>query len=245
MSTVITHIYNEEVLLPLWLEHHSKYFDNGIVVDFASTDRSREIISQYPKFKVYDSTIDMWGVNALDVMMTKFEEDVVGVRIVLNATEFLLGDPNTAERDFLIPSVSLINMPFDKEFDWSKQFWEQRKHGISFEQDFSYRRSRILAQTLPNYPLGRHFESIDAGGYLIVHVASCLVDDSMIKRKLQFQNKIPQEDKNLNLAFQHYRHGREFVKEDVLEEQELFRSRSVDVSQLINDALAFENNRVA
>lgn len=237
MSTVITHIYNEELLLPLWLEHHSKYFDKGIVVDFASTDRSREIIAQYPKFEVYDSTIDMWGVNDLDAMMVEFEKQVDGIRMVLNVTEFLLGNPNTAERDFLIPAVGLINMPFDNEFDWSKQFWEQRSYGISYKDSFIHRRSRILAHQLPNYPLGRHFESIDDGGYLLVHVANCLVDEGMINRKLQFQDKVPDKDKNLNLAFQHYRHGRRFVKEDALQEQEIFRSQSVDVSDLINKAI--------
>jgi hypothetical protein len=237
MSTIITHIYNEELLLPLWLEHHSKYFDEGIIVDYASTDNSRDIIAQYPQFKVYDSTAEMWGVTELDAMMVKFESKVEGIRIVLSVTEFLLGNPNTAERDFLIPAVAPINMPFDKEFDWSKQFWEQRSYGISYKNNPMHRRSRILAHQLPTYPLGRHFESIDDGGYLIVHVANCLVDDAMINRKLQFQDRVPQEDKNLNLAFQHYRHGRRFVKEDALEDQETFRSWSVDISNLVNEAI--------
>jgi glycosyltransferase involved in cell wall biosynthesis len=237
MATVITHIYNEELLLPLWLEHHSRYFDEIIVVDFASTDNSRKIISKYKKAKIYDSTIDMWGVDDLDKMMANFERDVSGIRIVLNVTEFLLGNPKTAERDFFIPAVSLTNMSFDKDFNWSKQFWEQRSYGISYEDDFMHRRSRILAHQLPNYPLGRHFESIDSGGYLLVHVANCLVNEKMIDRKLQFQDKIPDIDKQRNLAFQHYRHGRRFTKQDVLEEQELFRSKSKDVSHLINAAL--------
>jgi len=128
-------------------------------------------------------------------------------------------------------------MEFDKEFDWSKQFWEQRSYGISYKNNFQLRRSRILAHQLPTYPLGRHFESIDDGGYLIVHVANCLVDDAMINRKLQFQDRVPVEDKNLNLAFQHYRHGRRFVKEDAFEEQEVFRSQSVDISDLISEAV--------
>jgi hypothetical protein len=237
MATVITHIYNEERLLPLWLEHHNKYFDNGIVVDFFSTDKSRSIIAKYPKFKVFDSTMSMFGANELDSMMIQFEKNVDGIRIVLNVTEFFLGDPKTAERDFLIPSVSLINMPFDSKFNWSKQFWQQRHHGISYENNFQLRRSRILAHKLPEYPLGRHFESIDSGGYLIVHVANCLVDQSMFKRKLQIQDMIPQEDKNQNLGFQHYRSGRRLTEQDLLEEQERYRSQSINISHLINNAL--------
>jgi len=237
MATVITHIYNEEQLLPLWLEHHSKYFDRGIIVDFNSNDKSKKIISNYPNFEIYNSKIDIFSATALDSMMIEFEKGVEGIRIVLNVTEFLLGDPNTSERDFLIPSVSLVNMSFDEEFDWSKQFWEQRSYGVSYETFFQLRRSRILAHNLPEYPLGRHFETIDSGGYLIVHVANCLVNDGMFNRRLQIQNKIPIEDKNQNLGFQHYRAGRDLTKDDLLIEQENYRKMAVNVSSLINNAL--------
>lgn len=45
--TLISHIFNEEYLLPFWLEHHSKIFDNGIIIDYYSTDRSIEIINKF------------------------------------------------------------------------------------------------------------------------------------------------------------------------------------------------------
>lgn len=247
-TTILTHIYNEEQLLPLWLEHHSKYFDRGIVIDFASTDKSRKIISKYPKFEVYDSTIDMFDANGLDKMMIEFEKEVKGTRIVLNATEFLLGNPKKAKKDLFIPSVSLINMETDPPFDWSKQFFEQRRYGISFEQDFLYRRARILAQNLPNYPLGRHFEHIDSDNYLIVHVADCLVNQAMIDRKLQIQHKIPDSDKNMNLGKQHYavtskarrRRGSQMTQEDVLSFQSNLRLNVTDVSHYIEKALTIQ-----
>ena len=44
--TVISGIYNEEYLLPFWLEHHRKIFDHGVIVDWHSTDRSLEIIRE-------------------------------------------------------------------------------------------------------------------------------------------------------------------------------------------------------
>ena len=47
MITVISHFFNEEYLLPFWLEHHSKIFDHGIMIDYCSTDRSVEIIRKF------------------------------------------------------------------------------------------------------------------------------------------------------------------------------------------------------
>jgi hypothetical protein len=34
MITVISHIFNEEYLLPFWLEHHRTIFDHGIIIDY-------------------------------------------------------------------------------------------------------------------------------------------------------------------------------------------------------------------
>lgn len=248
-TTILTHIYNEEQLLPLWLEHHSKYFDRGIVVDFASTDNSRKIISKYPKFEIYDSTIEMFDAARLDKMMIEFEKEVKGTRIVLNTTEFLLGNPKKAKRDLFIPSVSLLNMETDLPFDWSKQFFEQRKYGISFENYFQYRRSRILAQNLPNYPIGRHFEHVDSDDFIIVHVGECLVNQKMIDRKLQIQHKIPDSDKDQGLGRQHYmvvNKGRRRRRETIMTEidiiaiQNTLKSQAVDVSHHIERALTIQ-----
>ena len=45
-KTVVTHFFNEEYLLPWWLEHHKKYFDHGVMIDYNSTDSSVEIIKK-------------------------------------------------------------------------------------------------------------------------------------------------------------------------------------------------------
>lgn len=246
MATIITHIYNEEQLLPLWLEHHSKYFEHGIVVDFASTDRSRDIIAEYPQFKIYDSTIDHFSAADLDKMMIEFERPVVGKRIVLNLTEFLIGNPERANRNLLIPSVSLVNMKFDEPFDWSRQFYEQRRYGISYEQNFKMRRSRVLSDELPDYPLGRHFETIDNDGFMIVHVANCFVSDGMYQRRLQIQHRIPQSDKNNLLGMQHYkvtnkRRGESFLTyEDLVILEKDIRKSAIDVSPFIDRALSIQ-----
>jgi hypothetical protein len=45
--TVISHIFNEEYLLPFWLEYHSTIFDHGIIIDYCSTDNSLSIIKKF------------------------------------------------------------------------------------------------------------------------------------------------------------------------------------------------------
>ena len=43
-KVLLTHIFNEEYLLPFWIKQHRELFDHLVVVDRFSTDRSREII---------------------------------------------------------------------------------------------------------------------------------------------------------------------------------------------------------
>ena len=45
-TTVITHFWNEEILLPYWLKHHLELFDHGILINYRSTDKSVEIIKE-------------------------------------------------------------------------------------------------------------------------------------------------------------------------------------------------------
>jgi hypothetical protein len=33
MITLLSHFYNEEYLLPFWIEHHKKQFDYAILID--------------------------------------------------------------------------------------------------------------------------------------------------------------------------------------------------------------------
>ena len=42
-TTLLTNIFNEEYLLPFWLNHHKNMFDEIIIIDYNSTDKSIEI----------------------------------------------------------------------------------------------------------------------------------------------------------------------------------------------------------
>ena len=100
--TLISHIFNEEYLLPFWLEHHSQIFDHGIIIDYCSTDRSVEIINKIcPKWKVVKTkNLNQNGTpnfqaKLIDIEVNEIESTIDGYKMCLNATEFLICSNNS------------------------------------------------------------------------------------------------------------------------------------------------------
>ena len=90
---IISHFWNEEVLLPLWLQHHVALFDHGVLINYASTDRSCDIIrSIAPHWEIRASKNEMFGARACDAEVMAVEEEFECWKMVLNTTEFLLVD---------------------------------------------------------------------------------------------------------------------------------------------------------
>ena len=90
--TLITHILNEEVLLPSWLTHHKKLFTHGIVMDSGSTDRSLDIIREIcPTWEIRVLThAEIWSKDLGMVML--LEEKIKGWKCALNVSEYLIID---------------------------------------------------------------------------------------------------------------------------------------------------------
>lgn len=110
MITVISHIFNEEYLLPFWLEHHCTIFDHGIIIDYCSTDKSIEIINKYcPSWEVIKTkNINKDGTpnfkaDYVDAEVNEIEEKVAGYKVCLNTTEFMF---LTKSKDEIIQSLS-------------------------------------------------------------------------------------------------------------------------------------------
>ena len=238
MTTVITHIWNEQHLLPSWLDWHTDLFDTVIVIDTGSTDASRAIAASTRGVTVIDHPMPDFDAAKMDAVVQWVESEwVTGWRITLNVTEFFLGDPAKTSKPSFIPSVSLINMENDQPFDWRHRFWEQRHHGIDWRNHLQFRRTRAYTFKPVEYTLGRHFNHVDANGLLICHVANCLVDEGMVARRLQIQQRIPPTDIAQNLGYQHHNYGRGLTRADLAVEQEQFRSAAVNVSDQIHRAL--------
>jgi hypothetical protein len=89
--TLISHFYNEQFLLPYWLRHHVGLFDHGILLDYASTDRSRAIIHELaPSWEVRSSVNAHFDAEEVDAEVMAVERECSGWKMVLNTTEFLL-----------------------------------------------------------------------------------------------------------------------------------------------------------
>ena len=93
-KTIISHFYNEETLLPWWLEHHKQIFDHGILIDYQSTDRSCDLIREIcPTWEIRPSRNPNFADSmAIDNEVMDIEKVLGGWRIALNTTEFLIGN---------------------------------------------------------------------------------------------------------------------------------------------------------
>lgn len=213
MKTIITHFYNEEYLLPWWLNHHKNLFDHGILIDYDSTDRSVEIIKEIcPTWEIVKSvnTEFDWFSNDNEVMM--YERNIVGWRISLTLTEFFIGDIDTLTKDtdkrvqWKIPSLVFAEYNPDGYLDPNKKLWEQAKIG-SFYTDLA-NAPGWACRSLHNYndiayTSGRHFLDENTDLALIFRYSHLLVGEPMIKRKLQIQHKVPESNKKDKSAANH------------------------------------------
>ena len=113
-KTIITHFFNEEYLLPWWLNHHKQYFDHGILINYASTDRSVEIIKEIcPDWTIIDSRNSEFDAKLADDEVSDIESTIPGWKICLNTTEFLVGDYSILDtvdtKEFIIPCCVLLD----------------------------------------------------------------------------------------------------------------------------------------
>jgi hypothetical protein len=89
-TTLLSHIYNEEYLLPFWLIHHKDMFDDIIIIDYRSDDNSIDICKKIcPNCKIITTRNEDFCASAVDNEIMDIEKDIEGIKIVLNTTEFL------------------------------------------------------------------------------------------------------------------------------------------------------------
>jgi hypothetical protein len=220
--TVICHIFNEEYLLPFWLEHHSQIFDHGIIIDYCSTDRSQEIINKMcPEWKVIttknknqDGTPN-FDARLVDLEVMEVEKTIDGYKMCLNVTEFLMIGQDKNE---FINSLqknkyyhtSIYSMMTTKQNAYPKNAAEFF-YDINLICEMTYRGHRILhSSNACNYNYGRHSRlegipesNVFDNSFFILWSQYYPWNDKTIDRKLQIQKNIPQSDKDLLLGHQH------------------------------------------
>ena len=89
--TVVCHFRNEEAYLRYWLRHHVRLFDRGVLIDYASTDRSRAVVAELaPHWEVRPSRNARFHSATIDTEVMDVEEEFAGWKMCLNVTEFVM-----------------------------------------------------------------------------------------------------------------------------------------------------------
>jgi hypothetical protein len=239
MRTVISHFYNEAYLLPWWLKHHRELFDYGILINHGSTDESLDIIRELvPHWKVVNSTLTYFNAYLTDLEVMNYEKEVVGWKIALNTTEFLLSTVDLSIIEAHLESGGrvgatcsgyiLIDNMSDRALSYDTPLLSQIHFGFSDNQpDISAEkrlatgigihpgRNRFYHKNIVGmyYP-GRHRSFHPDANYrledlLIFHCHHAPWNEQMMQRKLGIASKLDPEDIKHRWGFHHLRSSNE------------------------------------
>ena len=212
-TTLLTNVFNEEYLLPFWLQHHKDMFDELIVIDYNSTDKSLEICkSIWPDCKIIKTRNAFFDAHEIDREFMDIENGIEGIKIVLNTTEFLFCEGSV--KDLFSDNTGPVSYALNCTSPYSHNNYTINNTYELFSNllnnDIAYHQDRFTRQlhTFPNgaYHIGRHgtiHNSIPTNKAHIVWFGYYPMNDNLLKRKLQIQENMPQSDKDRGLGFQH------------------------------------------
>jgi hypothetical protein len=212
-TTLLSHIYNEEYLLPFWLEHHKNMFDNIVIVDYRSTDKSMEICKRIcPECTILTTRNESFGANEVDREMMDLENTIPGIKMVLNVTEFLFCERPIKEL-FLNIQTSYSVIQYSAYSHTNYHINEDRPNEIItnlLNKDVVFVTERGTRQIHNfqngNYSIGRHGTHNPTSPTNDIHIVWCgyyPFNDITISRKLQIKQNIPQSDIACGNGFHH------------------------------------------
>lgn len=234
-KTVLCHFYNEEYMLPWFLNHHKAIFDHGIMIDYHSTDRSREIIKELcPTWDIITSRNPDFQADTIDYEVQDIEKNIEGWRICLNVTELLIGDysilDNTPNKQLLLPSIFFVDCDREREVTTDLPIYKQKTDGFSYKHNFNERRGRSIHNMQVQYPIpGRHYPTYNTEQLVVFYYGWCPFNKQLLDRKLQIQTQIPLYDRQRNWGFHHitnaetltYRLENEFIPQSMSIKEEI------------------------
>lgn len=258
-KTLISHFYNEEYMLPWFLNHHKQIFDHGVMIDYHSTDRSVEIIREIcPTWDIVTSRNNDFQADNIDVEVMEIEKHIDGWKIALNVTEQMIGDYSILDDrtgQWLLPTVFMVDTDRDTSVTQDRPLYEQKHWGFSFkdsQRDFLERRSRSIHNVPVYYPPhntqecmgpGRHYHTYNTDQLVIFYYGWCPFDEGGIARKLQIQTQIPLIDRQRGWGFHHitnketltYRLENEFIprSRDLTEDINYYVTKHKNLSNIL------------
>ena len=261
-KTLLCHFYNEQWMLPWFLNHHKQIFDHGIMIDYHSTDHSVDIIKEIcPTWDIVTSRNPDFQADKIDTEVSDIEKSIDGWRICLNVTEQLIGDYSILDNDptprqYLLPSLFIIDTEFETRVaNPDFPLYEQYKQGFSFrdgQQQFLERRARSVHNVPYQYPTqstkecmapGRHFNFATTDQLVVLYYGWAPFDKNQLQRKLQIQTQIPDIDRQRGWGFHHItdegKLTQRLVKEwtprarDITEDLEYYVKKHKDLSNIL------------
>jgi hypothetical protein len=258
-KTLLCHFYNEEYMLPWFLNHHKQIFDHGVMIDYHSTDRSVEIIREIcPTWDIVTSRNPNFQADTIDYEVMDIEKSIEGWKICLNVTELMIGDyslmNDNPNQQLLLPSMFYVDCDRERRVDTSIPLYKQKTDGFSFKEGYTFkgrytenfreRRARSLHNMSVQYPVpGRHYEEYTTSELVIFYYGWCPFDDGALARKLQIQTQIPWVDRQRNWGFHHitnketleYRLEHEFIprSRNIKEDTEYYVNKHENFSNLL------------
>ena len=232
-NILISHFYNEEALLTQWIRHHAPLFNCAVLIDYNSTDKSRDIIRREApdSWNLVYSHNHEFGALAIDQEVSGYENsfDNTDWRLALTTTEFLFAtglrrkenpifDKLGDTKAICIPSISSIDKEESGKPDPSVSLLKQKnlvyfQNGSSgiltdFEENHinnHYNRFIHCVRDFRNpYSIGRH-DFRHASVRRNMHIIKYVYGPfpDFFSRKLQIKTRIPESDKQYNFGHQH------------------------------------------
>jgi len=259
-KTLLCHFYNEQWMLPWFLNHHKEIFDHGIMIDYHSTDHSVDIIKEIcPTWDVVTSRNPDFQADNIDTEVSDIEKNIEGWRICLNVTEQMIGnysilDDDPTPRQFLIPSIFMIDVE-QQTANPDFPLYEQYTKGFSFkdsDKDFLERRARSIHNVPYQYPTqstrecmapGRHFNGYTTDQLVTLYYGWAPFDSNQLARKTQIQTQIPDIDRQRGWGFHHITDQEKLIERlktewtprarDLTEELEYYVTKHRDLSNIL------------
>jgi len=215
-TTLISHIYNEEYLLPFWLNHHKHMFDHGVIIDYRSTDNSLSIIKEIcPTWEIITTRNSCFKASEIDSEVMDIENNIEGIKLVLNTTEFLFASKPI--RDFFSNDLLAYGVipytPYSIHEYHPTTIEDIYNNLLNEDIKYHYDRPGLGTRQIHNFKngnysvCGRHGTNnspcVYTNDMFVVWLGFFPFNEHLLNRKLQIKNQIPESDKISCLGFQH------------------------------------------
>jgi UDP-glucose 4-epimerase len=210
-TTLLTNVFNEEYLLPFWLQHHKNMFDDIIIIDYNSTDNSMNICKSIcPNCKIVKTRNQYFDAEDIDKEFMDMENNIEGIKIVLNTTEFLVCETSIKDlfNDTNVSYEIIQYSPYSKFIYNINNYFELFNYLLN--DDIKYHADKFIRiihnYQNGNYTVGRHSSlhpCLKTDKAHIICFGYYPFNEKLLKRKLQIAQNISPRDIKSGNGFHH------------------------------------------